>query len=120
MSAFREDVELPRAYLRAALLLLVAEGPTHGYELLDAVRSFGVKSDAGGLYRMLRTLEQSGLLRSWWEDSSSGPPRRTYELSEDGRRASQSEQDNLRAQAQLLSDLVQHAEMTGAPPPVRR
>ena len=114
MSGLRDELELPRVYLRAALLVLVAEGPTHGYELLEGVRAFGVRSDAGGLYRLLRTLEQTGLLRSWWEDSSSGPPRRTYELTDEGRRAFAQEIDNVRAHAHLLSNLVLHAETTAA------
>lgn len=36
------DSGLPRAYLRACLLLLVAEHPVHGYELLGQLRDFGL------------------------------------------------------------------------------
>jgi PadR family transcriptional regulator, regulatory protein PadR len=77
---------LPRSYLRPVLLLLLAEGAAHGYDLLEQLGGLRLeRTDAGSLYRSLRTMEQDGLVRSWWEDSPSGPARRTYELTADGR-----------------------------------
>jgi PadR family transcriptional regulator PadR len=79
-------VGLPRNYLRPCLLLLLAEGASHGYELLDQVAALGVdRVDPGGLYRCLRAMDEEGLVRSEWEPSTSGPARRTYALTEDGR-----------------------------------
>ncbi len=83
-----EDVPggLPRNYLRCCLLLLLAEGTSHGYELLEQLGALGlVKADPGGLYRSLRAMDQEGLVRSQWEPSTSGPARRTYELTDEGR-----------------------------------
>lgn len=77
---------LPRNYLRPCLLLLVAEGTSHGYDLLDGVRALGLgKVDPGGLYRCLRAMDEDGLVRSSWEPSSRGPARRIYTLTEEGR-----------------------------------
>lgn len=79
-------VGLPRNYLRPCLLLLLAEGTSHGYELLDQVRAFGLdRVDPGGLYRCLRAMDEEGLVRSSWAPSTSGPARRTYELTDEGR-----------------------------------
>ncbi len=76
---------LPRNYLRPCLLLLLAEGSAHGYELLEQVSRLGLeRADAGGLYRTLRAMEQETLVRSWWEHSSAGPARRTYVLTAEG------------------------------------
>jgi PadR family transcriptional regulator PadR len=76
---------LPRNYLRPCLLLLLAEGPAHGYELLEQVARLGLeRADAGGLYRTLRAMEQEGLVESWWEHSQAGPARRTYVPSDEG------------------------------------
>ncbi|MDQ3454666.1 MAG: PadR family transcriptional regulator [Actinomycetota bacterium] len=81
-----DPIGLPRNYLRPSLLLLVAEGTAHGYELLDGVRALGLgKVDSGGLYRCLRAMDEDGLLRSSWEPSGRGPARRTYELTAEGR-----------------------------------
>ncbi len=79
-------VGLPRNYLRPCLLLLLAEGTSHGYELLDQVGELGLdRVDPGGLYRCLRAMDEEGLVRSSWEPSASGPARRTYELTDEGR-----------------------------------
>ena len=76
---------LPRNYLRASLLLLIAESPAHGYDLLEQIKELGLANvDPGGLYRGLRVMEQDGLVASWWEHSSAGPARRSYRLTEEG------------------------------------
>ena len=102
---------LPRTYLRAVLLVLVGEGPTHGYELLEATRRYGIRlTDPGGLYRTLRTMERDALLESWWQDSSSGPPRRTYVLTGAGRAALTEEMQGIRSRIDMLSKLVDQAD----------
>ncbi len=76
---------LPKNFLRPCLLLLLREQPAHGYELLERLRTFGFEgSDPGGLYRSLRKLEEEGLVRSAWEQSSTGPARRIYEITRVG------------------------------------
>lgn len=81
------DSGLPRGYLRACVLLLVAEEPVHGYELLGQLRKLGLsKPDAGAVYRVLRGLDAEGLVRSWWSSSAAGPARRLYQTTAAGRR----------------------------------
>jgi poly-beta-hydroxybutyrate-responsive repressor len=71
-----------------ALLLLLRERPTHGYELLEELPAFTgeARVDMGNLYRILRALEEDGLVTSRWEAGAPGPARRTYELTDEGRR----------------------------------
>src|SRR5215472_168766 len=74
------EVGQPKRFLQPCLLLLIAESPAHGYDLLDRLAEFGFERDPGGLYRALRTMEGDGLVRSEWQLSSVGPGRRHYEL----------------------------------------
>jgi len=91
-------IGLPRNYLRPCLLLLVAEGTSHGYDLLEGVRALGLgRVDPGGLYRCLRAMDEEGLVRSNWQPSSRGPARRTYTLTREG-------QDWLHAMAGTLAE----------------
>lgn len=79
---------LPRNFLRACLLLLLSEEPSHGYDLLARLEDFGLgEADQAGLYRALRGMERDGLLTSHWQMSEAGPSRRTYELSHTGQLA---------------------------------
>ena len=98
---------LPRHYLKPCLLLLLAEGPSHGYELLEQVRRLGIQgAEPGGLYRYLRSMEKEELVSSWWEPSQAGPARRTYILTDAGRQAMRESVASLRDVRQLLVDLV--------------
>jgi PadR family transcriptional regulator PadR len=71
-----------------ALLLLLRERPAHGYELLEQLPELvgGERIDMGNLYRVLRGLEDERFVRSEWEAELPGPAKRTYELTDDGRR----------------------------------
>lgn len=43
--------------------------------------------DPGGFYRLLRSLEDEGSVRSRWGANPAGPARRVYELTDSGRGA---------------------------------
>jgi PadR family transcriptional regulator PadR len=71
-----------------ALLLLLRERATHGYELLEELPTLTgeARVDMGNLYRVLRALEEDGLVSSRWEAGEPGPAKRIYELTTAGRR----------------------------------
>lgn len=76
-----------RLILRPALLLLLAEGDSHGYDLMDQLDSLGFESeslDSSILYRDLRDMEDMGLIQSTWDEDSKGPKRRVYQINEEG------------------------------------
>ena len=76
----------PKNFARPCLLLLLAEAPAHGYELIDRLRPFGFEiNDPAGVYKSLRQMEQDGLVTSEWGLSTRGPARRIYSLTSDGR-----------------------------------
>lgn len=80
------DVAHPRALVAPWLLLLLAEAPGHGYQLMDRMRSVGFEwGGPGPIYRELRALEDAGLVVSEWSTPSAGPVPRVYELTSDGR-----------------------------------
>lgn len=86
--------------LEPAVLASVAAGGTHGYDLIrqvEAITGGAMTADPGGVYRVLRRLEEDGLVVSSWAESEAGPQRREYDITNDGR-------DALRAWAQQLSE----------------
>ena len=70
-----------------ALLVLVADGPTHGYELLERLPELigDDRVDVGNVYRALRAFEDEGLVVSEWRGDLPGPTKRTYTLTDEGR-----------------------------------
>jgi PadR family transcriptional regulator len=75
-------------FTEPALLLLLRERSTHGYELLEELPTLTGEErvDMGNLYRVLRALEEEGIVASEWRDDVPGPSKRTYELTPVGRR----------------------------------
>jgi PadR family transcriptional regulator PadR len=77
-------------FVEPFLLLLLAEGPTHGYDLLERLTARGFVAgdvDPGYLYRTLRGMEAAGAVTSEWDSASRGPNKRTYTLTPEGERA---------------------------------
>lgn len=78
----------PKNFLVAWLLVLLRRSNLHGYEIMKELRDgFDIACDHGALYRTLRQLEASGLIRSHWAADDLGPARRVYELTDAGRAA---------------------------------
>jgi PadR family transcriptional regulator, regulatory protein PadR len=104
----RCDGGQPKNFARPCLLLLLAEAPAHGYELIDRLRPFGFDiGDPAGVYKTLRQMEQDGLVTSRWEQSSRGPARRVYSLSSDGRDLLGAWAHTLEDNRRILSDYLE-------------
>ncbi|MDP8975079.1 MAG: helix-turn-helix transcriptional regulator [Actinomycetota bacterium] len=74
-----------RSLLRPAILLLLKERESHGYELVSRLSDLGFDvPDFGGLYRALRAMEDEGLITSSWGTPERGPARRVYSLTSAG------------------------------------
>ena len=75
-------------FLRPYVMLLLAEEHIHGYELMGRLSDFGVEQgsmDPSVLYRTLRVLEMEGLATSNLDPSGTGPARKVYLLTDEGR-----------------------------------
>lgn len=76
-------------HLEAFLLLLIGQKPDHGGALMDRLTDLIPPAwtvDPGRVYRILRGMEQEGLVTSQWIAEESGAPVRLYELTAEGHR----------------------------------
>ena len=75
-------------FTEPALLLLLREKPAHGYDLLERLPELTgeTRVEMGNLYRLLRALEEEGVVSSEWDAGSPGPAKRRYALTSDGER----------------------------------
>jgi DNA-binding PadR family transcriptional regulator len=65
---------------------VLRDGGSHGYDLAEALAAVMPDDpvDLGNLYRLLRALEEEGLVRSAWRHDLPGRSKRTYELTPAG------------------------------------
>ena len=99
-------------FVEPAVLLLLEEQPAHGYELLDHLPDIleGERVDLGNLYRILRSLEEEGLVRSEWQSDAPGPARRSYELTETGSRLLGTWAEALRSTHRVIGAFLERYE----------
>jgi len=85
---FQKELNAGTVALVLLSVLDRAEEPMYGYQIAKRVESAGdgvPMMKQGAIYPVLRSLEGSGLLESRVEPSVSGPPRRYYSITVDGR-----------------------------------
>jgi poly-beta-hydroxybutyrate-responsive repressor len=75
--------------VRPAVLAVLAGGEEHGYLLVQKLAQlslFGENEthDPSGVYRVLKQMEEEGLVTSAWDTESGGPARRMYALTDAG------------------------------------
>ena len=98
-----------RNLLRPTLLFLMHQGPAHGYDLVERLRSFGVEDiDPSLIYRALRDMEAEGYIKSTWDEKKTqGPPRRVYTLTSEGDHSLQYHLEDLRNTRSRINQLLQ-------------
>ncbi len=85
---FRKELNAGTVSLVLLSILAKSDEPMYGYQIAKEIEQSEngqplVKQ--GALYPVLRSMSALGLLASRVEPSSSGPPRRYYEITADGR-----------------------------------
>lgn len=102
-------------FAEAALLLLLSDRPTHGYELLERLPTLlgDERVDVGNVYRALRALEEEGLVDSLWRADLPGPAKRTYTLTTEGHAALRAWLDSLEELRDGLTTFLDDARTKG-------
>ena len=75
-----------KGILPLCVLSIVTEGETYGYAIAQALEQRGIPNVRGGtLYPLLNRLEQVGLVETRWAEGPSGPGRKLYTPTPQGR-----------------------------------
>jgi poly-beta-hydroxybutyrate-responsive repressor len=100
-------------FIEPALLLLLKSGRAHGYEIQERLGAAGDTGlDLGNLYRILRGLEEEGVVTSTWREDLPGPLRRSYELTEAGGRLLARWAEALRENQEVISSFLRRYDET--------
>lgn len=98
-------------FLIAAILIQLAQGDGHGYQILARINEDPVaKADAAGVYRALRAMEQRGLCSSHLEAGERGPRKRSYRITPAGHACLEAWLRTLTAHRDLLDRLIRSGE----------
>jgi PadR family transcriptional regulator PadR len=83
--------QMRRGAIEYCVLALLRDKDRYGFELTRSLsEADGLVTSEGTVYPLLSRLRNDGLVESFWQESSQGPPRRYYRLTKDGRSALES------------------------------
>lgn len=78
------SIQFKKGVLELCVLVLIARKDQYGYELAQSV-SRHIEVAEGALYPLLRRLVKEGYCSTYLQESSEGPPRKYYKLTDSGR-----------------------------------
>ncbi len=78
------NAQMRKGVLELCVLSILSQGAAYPTEIIDKLKETKLVIVEGTLYPLLTRLKNSGLLGYHWEESTSGPPRKYYKLTEVG------------------------------------
>ena len=77
--------QMRKGVLEYCILSILKDGEAYTSDILDTLKDAKMLVVEGTIYPLLTRLKNAGLLAYRWEESTSGPPRKYYDLTETGR-----------------------------------
>ena len=77
--------ELSRGVVEHCVLALLRERESYAFELVRVLGARGLVTSEGTIYPLLARLRRDGLVSTTWRESVTGPPRRYYRITDQGR-----------------------------------
>ncbi|MCF0038768.1 PadR family transcriptional regulator [Dyadobacter fanqingshengii] len=85
MNIENAQVQMRKGILEFCILHIISRGEVYASDMLDELTSARIMVVEGTLYPLLTRLKNSGWLDYKWVESSSGPPRKYYVLTDEGK-----------------------------------
>lgn len=85
MNIENAQVQMRKGILEFCILHIISRGEVYASDMLDELTAAKIVVVEGTLYPLLTRLKNSGLLDYKWVESSAGPPRKYYVLTDTGR-----------------------------------
>ena len=81
--------QMRKGMLEYCVLLLLKHRPSYASDIIQQLKQAELLVVEGTLYPLLTRLKNDGLLKYEWQESTQGPPRKYYALTDDGEDALQ-------------------------------
>ena len=78
------NAQFKKGALELCVLAILSEGDCYGYDLVTQI-SEHISITEGTIYPLWRRLKDDGQVETYLQESSSGPPRKYYRITEHGR-----------------------------------
>ena len=99
------DIQLKKGVLGLCVLALLARQDSYSYEIASRL-SDSIGMGEGTIYPLMRRMQSDGLVETYLVESSSGPSRKYYRLTEAGRTALDGQTEEWRAFTRAVEALI--------------
>ena len=84
MNIENTQVQMRKGILEYCILHIISRGEVYASDMLEELTSAKIMVVEGTLYPLLTRLRKSGLVDYKWVESTSGPPRKYYTITDEG------------------------------------
>ncbi len=103
------NTQYKKGVLELCVLALLTKRDRYGYEIAEDLSEHVQMAD-GTVYPILRKLKADGLLTTYLQEESGGPPRKYYRLTELGRQSYEADRAEYLKFAQAVRELLEGQE----------
>lgn len=86
MNLENTQIQMRKGILEYCILYIISRGEVYASDMLVELTTAKIMVVEGTLYPLLTRLRKAGLVEYKWVESSSGPPRKYYWLTDQGQR----------------------------------
>lgn len=111
-SILSSAIDLPQGTLDLLILRTLLPGPNHGWAISERIHQLSrevLQVQQGSLYPALHRLERRGWIKARWGSSENNRRAKFYELTRLGRRQVEQEQDQWKALATAVAQILETA-----------
>lgn len=84
MIAENTQIQMRKGILEYCILSIISRGEIYASDIISELKKAQLLVVEGTLYPLLTRLKNNGLLSYIWKESTSGPPRKYYEITQEG------------------------------------
>ncbi|CAL4866640.1 MULTISPECIES: PadR family transcriptional regulator [Asticcacaulis] len=108
------DIQLKKGVLGLCVLAVLARNESYAYEIASHL-SDAIGMGEGTIYPLMRRMQTDGLVTTYLVESSSGPSRKYYKLTDAGRAALDAQAAEWRGFAAAVDALLEPVPVANAP-----
>ena len=94
MKTEKVNAQMRKGVLELCVLSVISDQEVYTSDILSSLKDAQLLVVEGTVYPLLTRLKNDGILKYRWEESTSGPPRKYYSLTEQGTEVLNSLKDN--------------------------
>ncbi len=102
--------QMRKGFLEFPVLLIVGAKATYAPDILKQLKNANLLVVEGTLYPLLSRLKRMGLVEYEWQESKSGPPRKMYAITKDGKTVLQQLEASWKSLDTSVNTLIKHYE----------